>query len=128
MFRRALLTLACGLAVSLPGFAQEQTGAIESVVKDSSGAILPGATVELTNTSRGAVAGTATSDEAGRYRFVGLQPGKYEAVAKLQGFTPGKVENIDLRLGQVLRVELALSVGNMAETVQVTAESPILDT
>ena len=128
MFRRALLTLACVLAVSLPGFAQEQTGTIEGVVKDSSGAILPGVTVELTNVNRHTVAGTATTDATGRYRFVGLLPGKYEATAKLQGFTPAKMENIDLSLGKVLQVELALSVGNMAETVQVTAESPILDT
>jgi hypothetical protein len=128
MFKRALLTLACILAISAPGFAQEQTGTIEGVVKDSSGAILPGVTVELTNVNRASVAGTATTDATGKYRFIGLLPGKYEAVAKLQGFTPGKVENIDLRLGQVLQVELALSVGNMSETVQVTAESPILDT
>ena len=127
MFRRALLTLACVLAVSLPGFAQEQTGTIEGVVKDSSGAILPGVSVELTNTTRHTVAGTATTDASGRYRFVGLLPGKYEATAKLQGFTPAKMENIDLSLGKVLQVELALSVGNMAETVQVTAESPLVD-
>jgi hypothetical protein len=128
MFKRALLTLACVLAISAPGFAQEQTGTIEGVVKDSSGAILPGVTVELTNVNRNALAGTATTDATGRYRFVGLLPGKYDAVAKLQGFAPGKVENIDLRLGQVLQADLALSVGNMSETVQVTAESPILDT
>jgi outer membrane receptor protein involved in Fe transport len=128
MFKRALLTLACVLAISAPGFAQEQTGTIEGVVKDSSGAILPGVTVELTNVTRAAVAGTATTDASGNYRFVGLLPGKYEAVAKLQGFSPAKVENIQLSLGKVLRVELALSVGNMSETVQVTAESPILDT
>ena len=74
MVRRALLTLACVLALALPGFAQEQTGTIEGVVKDSSGAILPGVTVELTNVNRGAAAGTATTDASGRYRFIGLLP------------------------------------------------------
>jgi outer membrane receptor protein involved in Fe transport len=128
MFRRALLALACVLAVTLPGYAQEQTGSIQGTVKDSTGAVLPGVTVELVNTGRGTAAGTAVTDANGQYRFVGLLPGKYEAAAKLQGFTPAKMQNIDLRLGQLLTADLTLSVGGQAETVQVTAESPILDT
>ena len=128
MFRRAVYALACVLALTLPVAAQEQTGQIQGSVKDSSGAVLPGVTVEITNTSTGSVAATEVTDANGIYRVPGLRPGKYEALAKLQGFTPAKTENIELRLGQILTVDLALAVGGVTETVSVTAESPIIDT
>ena len=128
MFRRAVYALACVLALSLPVAAQEQTGQIQGAVKDSSGAVLPGVTVEITNTSTGSVAATVVTDANGIYRVPGLRPGKYEALAKLQGFTPAKTENIELRLGQILTIDLALAVGGVTETVSVTAESPIIDT
>ncbi len=114
--------------LTLPVAAQEQTGQIQGSVKDSSGAMLPGVTVELTNTSLGSVAATVVTDANGVYRVPGLRPGKYEALAKLAGFTPAKTENIELRLGQILTIDLALAVGGVTETVSVTAESPIIDT
>ena len=129
MVRRALLTLACVLAVTLPGFAQEQTGTVAGTVKDSTGAVLPGVTVEIVSVDRGNVTvASTTTDSVGVYRFPGLVPGKYEVKGTLQSFTPGGVKGIDLRLGQILTVDFALSVGGTAESVQVTAESPILDT
>jgi len=129
MVRRALLTLACVLAVTLPGFAQEQTGTVAGTVKDSTGAVLPGVTVEIVSVDRGNVTvASTTTDSVGVYRFPGLLPGKYEVKGTLQSFTPGGVKGIDLRLGQILTVDFALSVGGTAESVQVTAESPILDT
>lgn len=128
MFRRAVYALACVLALTLPVAAQEQTGQLQGTVKDSSGAVLPGVTVEITSVSEGTVTATVVTDANGVFRVPGLRPGKYEVLARLQGFTPAKVENIDLRLGQVLTVDLALAVGGVAETVSVTAESPIIDT
>ena len=74
------------------------------------------------------IASTVVTDGSGVYRFIGLRPGKYEISAKLQGFTTTKSAPVDLRLGQVLTVELALAVGGVAETVSVTAESPLIDT
>jgi hypothetical protein len=128
MFRRAVYALACVLALTLPVAAQEQTGQIQGSVRDSSGAVLPGVTVELTNTSLGSVAATVVTDANGSYRVPGLRPGKYEALAKLTGFTSAKTENIELNLGQILTIDLALAVGGVTETVSVTAESPIIDT
>jgi hypothetical protein len=128
MFRRAAFALACLLALSLPAVAQEQTGQITGAVKDSSGAVLPGVTVEVTNVTNGSVVATVVTDANGVYRVPGLRPAKYEVLARLQGFTPAKTENIELRLGQILSVDLALAVGGVAETVSVTAESPIIDT
>ncbi len=128
MFRRAVYALACVLALSLPAAAQEQTGQISGSVKDTSGAVLPGVTVEALSLATGAVASSVVTDGSGAYRFPGLRPGKYEISAKLQGFTTAKSAPVDLRLGQLLTVELALAVGGVAETVSVTAESPLIDT
>ena len=72
MFRRAVYALACVLALTLPVAAQEQTGQIQGSVRDSSGAVLPGVTVEITNTSTGAVAATVvTEDPAAAESFLG---------------------------------------------------------
>ena len=80
MVRRALLTLACVLAVSLPGIAQEQTGTVAGTVKDSTGAVLPGVTVEIVSVDRGNVTlASTTTDSVGLYRFPGLLPGKYRS-------------------------------------------------
>ena len=73
MVRRALLTLACVLAVTLPGVAQEQTGTVAGTVKDSTGAVLPGVTVEIVSVDRGNVTvASTTTDSVGVYRFPGL--------------------------------------------------------
>jgi len=128
MFRRAVYALACVLALSLPVAAQEQTASIQGTVKDSSGAVLPGVTVEAMNLTTGAVAATAITDANGVFRFNNLRPGKYDVTGRLQGFTPSQVKAIDLRLGQILTADIAMAVGGVTETVSVTAESPLIDT
>ncbi len=128
MFRRAVYALACVLALSLPAIAQEQTGSIVGIVKDTSGAVLPGVSVEAKSLSTGSVVSTVVTDGSGVFRFIGLRPGKYDVTAKLQGFTPAMAQAVDLRLGQMLTVDLALAVGGVQEQVSVTAESPIIDT
>src|SRR5215208_4092283 len=114
------MTLLSGAA-----FAQEQRGSIEGVVKDSSGAVLPGVTVALTSGS-GAKLETV-SDAQGIYRFPSLAPGTYTVNANLQGFRPGNVEGVGVALGQVKRVDFALGPAGVTESVQVTAESPLVD-
>ncbi len=121
-------TLAFVLVVGLAGtaWAQEQSGGIQGVVKDSTGAVLPGVTVE----ARNAVASTVQSvvtDDKGTYRFPALPPGTYEVTAKLQGFNPGRVPNVIIAIGKLLEVNLALSVGGVTDTVQVTGEAPLID-
>jgi hypothetical protein len=128
MFRRAVYALACVLALSLPALAQEQTGSIVGNVKDTSGAVLPGVSVEAKSLTTGSVVSTVVTDGSGTFRFIGLRPGKYDVTAKLQGFTPAMAQAVDLRLGQMLTVDLALAVGGVQEQVSVTAESPIIDT
>jgi hypothetical protein len=107
--------------------AQEQAGSIQGIVKDSSGGVLPGATVEARSAS---VVGTTTavSDAAGAYRFPALPPGTYEITAALQGFKGVKVPSVQLQLGQALKLDIALELGTLSESVQVTSESsPIID-
>ena len=105
--------------------AQETRGSIEGVVKDSSGAVMPGVTVEARSES-GATA-VATTDERGMYRFPALPVGTYTVTASLQGFNKAERTDILLTLGQQLKADLTLSVGNLAESVNVTAESPVVD-
>jgi hypothetical protein len=106
--------------------AQETRGQIEGTVKDTSGAVLPGVTVEARSPALVGVA-TATSDTNGAFRFPALSPGVYEVTASLAGFRTTKVENVHLSLGQILKVDMAMPVASVSEEISVTAESPIID-
>ena len=112
------------LLIAVPVMAQEQTGTIEGMVKDSSGAVLPGVTVEAKSPAGNR---STVSDAMGTYRFPALPPGRYEIVATLQGFTPATIANLDLRLGQILKADVALSLEGVTESVQVSAERPSID-
>ncbi len=125
MRARTFAALMVALLFAWPVAAQEQRGSIEGVVKDSSGAVLPGVTVEA-RTNTGVVL-TATTDTEGVYRFPSVSPGVYEISATLQGFTPKKQGDISVGLGQIKKVDLALGLAGVAESVQVTAESPLVD-
>ena len=124
MRARTLAALVAVLLFSWPSAAQEQRGSIEGVIRDSSGAVLPGATVAAKG-----VAGTLTSvtDGQGIYRFPSLTPGDYEVAVTLQGFNAAKTEHVQLSLGQVLKVDMAMELAGVTESVQVTAESPLID-
>ena len=119
----------CGMLALLLLFAtgasaQEQSGSIEGIVKDTSGAVLPGVSVEAKNIQGATV--SVVSGQDGTYRFPSLTPGRYTVTAVLPGFKKVAFENIDLLLGQVLKINFDLAVG-LSEDVQVTAESPIID-
>src|SRR5207247_7244994 len=90
--RIALLgVLLCLLASAAAALAQEQTGAIQGTVKDSSGAVLPGVTVEARSPSAVGV-NTAVTNAQGVYRFPALPPGTYDVTATLAGFNTARVE------------------------------------
>jgi hypothetical protein len=124
MFARpfALLLLIGSLAA--PAWAQEQRGSIEGVVKDSSGAVLPGATVEADNAGR---INSTTTDASGAFRFPSLAPGNYRVSASLQGFVSKEVFEVRVGLGQIKKVDFALPLAGVAESVTVTAETPLVD-
>lgn len=121
------LVVVCLLAAlwAVPAMAQEQTGSIEGVVKDASGAVLPGVTVEARSPQAVGV-NTAVTNQQGVYRFPALPPGDYTITAKLEGFEAPKVQ-ATIVLGKLLKIDIAMSVAGRTETVQVTGEAPLID-
>lgn len=122
---RAFATCAVALLLAGPALAQEQRGAIEGVVRDATGAVLPGATVEC-KAATGVVLST-TSDSAGFYRFPALAPGTYDVTASLANFQSRTVTEVRIGLGQIKKVDFSLPLATVTETVQVTAVSPLVD-
>jgi hypothetical protein len=122
---RTLALLLVALLLAVPAFAQEQRGSIEGTVKDASGGVLPGATVEA-RSAGGAVTSSVT-DSSGLFRFPSLAPGYYTVTTTLSGFQVSKFENVEVLLGQIKRLEFAMAVAGVAETITVTGESPLVD-
>src|SRR5262245_167349 len=101
------------------------TGIVGGRIIDSSGGVLPGVTVTL-KSPQALGQFTAVTDAQGQYRIGNLTPATYEARAELQGFQT-VVQQVAVRVATTLAVDFTLSVGAMTETVNVTAETPIVD-
>src|SRR3982750_183686 len=116
------------LSPALPVWAQSQAvnGTIEGIVKDTSGAALPGVTVTVTNTDTGAQR-IVISGEEGTYRAPLLPLGRYDVIAELQGFKKFEQKGITLSAGQTAVINVTLTVGSVSETVTVTREAPIAE-
>src|SRR5712691_10157193 len=127
MRSRFVGALLAALALAMPAAAQEQRGSIGGVVRDQSGAPVPGSVVEARGRALIGVA-SSVSDAGGNYRFPALPPGRYEVTANLAGFSPAKVADISLALGNNLRVDLTMKVATQAEVVTVVGEAPLIDT
>ena len=125
MRKHVLWALCCALLFTLPVAAQEQRGSIEGIVKDASGAVIPGALVEAKSPT--GVTFSATSDSSGGFRLPSLPPGKYNVTASLAGFTPRNVDDVNVYLGQIKKVDFTLPISGVSETVMVTAVSPLID-
>ena len=105
--------------------AQAVTGTIFGTVTDNSGAVMPGVTVTVTNvdTSRGR---TYVTDGNGEYTAPSIQTGTYKVGAELQGFKSVLVEGISVSVDQRVRVDAKLELGNMSETVEIVATTPLV--
>lgn len=125
MLRRVIFAIAIALMAS-SAFAQSQAanGTIEGTVADSSGGVLPGVTVTITNTDTGLSRSLVTNNE-GQYRGLLLTLGQYTVSAELQGFKKAEQTGIALRAGDTATINFSLSVGTVSETVTITAEAPI---
>ena len=102
-------------------------GGINGVVTDQSGAVVPGALVQITNTATN-VTLTTTSTSAGEYAFPELSLGKYDIVVSASGFKTEKVVGVTVSAGQIFTQAVKLSVSSSAETVEVDADAYTLDT
>jgi hypothetical protein len=114
------------LAVAFATSAYAQAS-ITGLVKDSSGAVLPGVTVEASSPELIEKVRTAVTDEGGRYRIVDLRTGTYSVTFVLTGFSTVRREGITLTGSFTATIDADLRVGALEETVTVTGESPIVD-
>ena len=130
MLRRCLtllFLLALTTSVSRPLWAQSATGSIEGVVVDQSGAALPGVSVTLKEAATG-IQREAVTETNGLFRMPNLPVGVYAVKADLTGFASRTQDDLRLTIGQTLTLRIEMGVAGVAETVNVSAESPILET
>src|SRR5213594_2177573 len=119
----------CSLALLLGAaalYAQTQ-GEITGVVRDSSGAVVPGATVTVTNPATNA-SRTAISNEAGVYNFPALQPGMYNIKVEIGGFRTVTRNDVELQVQQTARIDFTLQVGAVTEVVEVIGGTTLMTT
>jgi hypothetical protein len=128
-FRATLLV--CTVALLLAGqpllLAQLTTGRIAGVVTDSSGSAIPDVAVTVTEVDTSTSTSVKT-DATGNYLATNLKIGKYTVSFQKQGFQRSVESNIEVGIGQVVRVDVALKVGVVTQTVEVTGAPPLLQT
>jgi hypothetical protein len=131
MKRAAVLGLTLTLLlICRPGVAAAQGSGgatVVGVIKDASGAVLPGVTVEASSPALIEKTRTAVSDASGNYRIIELRPGVYTVTYTLSGFTTLRREGIELTTNFTATLNVDLKVGAVAETVTVTGETPLID-
>jgi hypothetical protein len=122
-----LLALLAGLALAPAAEAQVLYGSVVGNVADATGGALPGATVTITHNETKRVR-EAITDAAGAYRFPTVQTGTYRVTVTLTGFQTFTRDGVEVPLNSVSRVDASMKVGQLQETVTVSAESPVLQT
>jgi hypothetical protein len=109
---------------AVPSSAQVYTGRIDASVSDSTGAVLPGVTVDIA----GPQSHSAVTDALGEAHFLNLAPGTYTVSAKISGFSDYLNKNVNVGTGASVPLKISMAISGVTTQVQVTAESPILDT
>ena len=125
--RQSVLGVLVLAALVLVPTAAAAQGSITGVVRDSSGAVLPGATVEASSDALIERVRTALTDSSGQYRIIDLRPGTYVVTVTLPGFSTVKRDGIVLEGQLTATINAELRVGALEETITVTGETPIVD-
>src|SRR5262245_26115356 len=112
------------LLLPVPVLAQ---GSLTGAVRDASGAVLPGVTVEVSSPVLIEKTRSAVTDGTGQYRIIDLSPGVYVLTATLPGFQTFRRDNIELTGTQTITIPVDMRVGAIEESVVVTGESPVVD-
>jgi hypothetical protein len=120
----AALLIACGAAI---GSAQEFRGSITGRVVDNNGAAVANAAVTITNAANNVPSSTTTNGD-GDYTALYLTPGSYSVTVEAAGFKKSTRQNIEVRVGDKLQIDLQLEVGSVSDTVNVTSDAPLLET
>ncbi|MCH8268898.1 MAG: carboxypeptidase regulatory-like domain-containing protein, partial [Acidobacteria bacterium] len=123
--RLGIAVLVCVFSIQL-GLAQT-SGTISGVVQDSTGGVVPGASVIVLNEETG-LTRTLETDAEGRYLAANMSPGRYQVEASVTGFQTEVHSGIGLSVGQEAVVNFTLRVGQVAERVEVTGEAPMVET
>ncbi len=127
-FQRVFVSLVILLAAGLvSGPAQESRGTILGRITDPSGAVIPGAEVRAINVATQAAARARTND-AGNYTIPYLLPGTYTLTVEAQGFKKFQREGVQVRVNDSLEVNMQLTIGAVAESIEVVATTPLLET
>jgi len=122
-----VVLLIAWLMLSGVTYGQVITGSISGTVKDSSGAVLPGVSVQIQNTDTGQ-GRTVTADTRGYYTGSNIMSGNYEVIATMAGFQTEVRKGITVNVGQNSLIDFTLQVGAVSERVEVTAEAPLVET
>src|SRR5205809_835974 len=124
VLRLALLALAAVVLVPMAAYAQ---ASIAGTVKDTSGAVLPGVTVEVASPALIEKTRSVVSDGSGQFKIENLRPGPYSVTFTLTGFNTVKRDGIELTGTFTATVNAELKIGSVEETITVTGETPIVD-
>ncbi|HVN77737.1 MAG TPA: carboxypeptidase regulatory-like domain-containing protein [Terriglobia bacterium] len=122
-----MFLLLAGLMVPSSVMAQERFGSITGQVTDPSKAVMPGVTVTITNKETNRTYTTTTGTD-GNYYARDLEPGRYDVTFELKGFAKAVIPDVILLLGKTSRLDAALQVGAVEQTVEVIGETPMVDT
>ena len=125
---RVIGTAVCALLLTftlVPKLTAQTLGGVSGRVTDPTGSSLPDATITLTNTATGTVRAT-TSTGSGDYAFTAVAPGTYNIQVEHQGFKKGTTENVAVEVQQSVRIDLALQIGTVTESVEVSASGALL--
>lgn len=129
--RSALRLLTSGLLITLlcaAAFAQgSQTGGLTGVVSDPQGAVVPGATVDIINEKTGKSERRITTGDDGGYAATLLPPGTYRVEVTAKNFKKMVVTDVEVRITETTRQDVALTVGGVTETVEVQAEATLIN-
>jgi outer membrane receptor protein involved in Fe transport len=120
------LTIAGALPVAT-AVAQTSTGGLRGFVKDDTGGLLAGVTVEASSPSRIGGAAVEVTDAQGLYRFENLPIGEYSLTFALQGFGTVRRDGMRVEVGRTIQVDAQLKIGNVEQSITVTGESPVVD-
>ena len=121
------LLFIAGIGLILSSSSAHAQSAIAGVIKDATGALLPGVTVEARSPSLIEKTRSVVTDAQGTYKIVDLRPGTYVMTFVLEGFATVQREGLELPSNFTMTVNAELKVGSIAETVTVTGDSPIVD-
>ena len=115
---RILLSILIAVGISIASLAQTSSGRIAGTVLDPSGAVVKGASVSILNERTNQERSTVTGDD-GNYAFTGLEPSDYTLSVSQPGFAKAEIKDLPLQVGQEIRHNLSLTVGETASVVNV---------